>query len=110
MPLSCLTQKVELNYLIPAIRKEFIDILERHGLNDAQIARKLNITRAAVSQYKHKKRGKSIKFPQSIKKEIKRAAVAIMKGKIASALIYNLINKTKKSRYICIICKECERE
>jgi len=108
MALNCLTQKVELNYLIPAIRKELIFILEKQGLKDAEIARKLNITRSAVSQYKHKKRGHKLKFPAKLKKEIKKSSIQIMKGKSASTQIYNLINKAKQCRYICEVCKECE--
>lgn len=103
---SCLTQKIELNYLIPSVRKRFIEILEKRGLKDSEISRKLNITKAAVSQYKHKKRGKTIKFPVEIKKEIEKSAKAIEKGKSADAEITKIINKVKKSRYICVICKE----
>ncbi len=103
---SCLTQKIELNCLIPAIRIYFIEILEKKGLNDAEIAKKLKITKAAVSQYKHKKRGKKIKFPKEIIKEIQKSALSIKKGKNTDAEILKIINKIKKSRYICVICKE----
>ena len=102
--ISCLTQKIELNYLIPAIRLELIKILEKN-LSDAEISRKLNITKAAVSQYKHRKRGKKLNFPKEIEKKIKSSAVSIMKGKSANAEISKLINKIKKCRYICKICK-----
>jgi predicted transcriptional regulator len=102
----CLTQKLELNYLIPAIRKHFIKILEQQGMNDSEIAKRLQITKAAVSQYKHKKRGKEIKFPEKIMKQIKKSAMAIKNGKNANMEILNIINKMKKSRQICIICKE----
>jgi len=108
MALNCLTQKVELNYLIPAIRKELISLLEKQGLKDAEIARKLNITRAAVSQYKHNKRGHKLKFPAKLKKEIKKSSIQIMKGKSASTEIYNLINNAKQCRYICEVCGECK--
>ena len=106
--LPCLTQKVELNCIIPAIRKHFIELLEKKGLNDSEIAKKLNITKAAVSQYKHKKRGKNIKFPQDVMKQIEKSAMEIKKGKNANMEIFKIINMMKKSRYICIICKECE--
>ena len=105
--LSCLTQKIELNFIIPAIRKRFIELLEKQSLNDSEIARKLKITKAAVSQYKHKKRGKNIKFPKEVMKEIEKSAKAIANGKSADAETLNIINKMKKSRDICIICKEC---
>jgi len=106
--LNCLTQKVELNYIIPAIRINLISLLEKRGLNDADISRKLNITKAAVSQYKHKKRGHKIKFSKEIEKEIIKSADSILKGNSSNAEINNLIKKLKKSRYICLICKECE--
>ena len=105
--LECLTQKIELNSIIPAIRIEFIRILEAKGLSDADISRKLNITKAAVSQYKHKKRGKKLVFPKSIESTIKKSADAVSKGKNANSEISKLINEMKKSRYICCVCKEC---
>jgi len=104
---NCLTQKIELNCIIPAIRKYFIEILEKEKISDAEIAKKLKITKAAVSQYKHKKRGKKIKFPKEITKEINKSALAIKKGKDANTEILKIIDKIKKNRYICIICKEC---
>jgi len=106
--LNCLTQKVELNYIIPAIRINLISLLEKKGLSDAEISRKLNITKAAVSQYKHKKRGHKIKFSKEIENEIIKSADSILNGKSSNAEISNLIKKLKKSRYICLICKECE--
>ncbi|MEM4152549.1 MAG: transcriptional regulator [Candidatus Pacearchaeota archaeon] len=106
---NCLTQRIELNYIIPAIRKKLVNLLEKQGLKDAEIAKKLKITKAAISQYKHKKRGKSIKFPKSVEKEIEKAAKIIKKGKNANAEISKIINKIKASSYICIICKECKK-
>ena len=104
MPLSCLTQKLELNSIIPAIRIELISILEKK-LSDAEIARKLNITKAAVSQYKHKKRGKKLNFPKEIEKMIAKSASAVEKGKSANSEISKIIDEIKKCRYICKICK-----
>ena len=105
--MDCLTQKVELNSIIPAIRIEIIKILGAKKISDAEISRKLNITKAAVSQYKHKKRGKSIKFPAGIKKKIEKSAKEIIKGKNANSEIAKIIDEMKKSRYICCVCREC---
>jgi predicted transcriptional regulator len=105
--MECLTQKLELNSIIPAIRKEFIKILESKKISDAEISRKLNITKAAVSQYKHKKRGKKLNFPKEIENMIKKSAESIIKGKSANAEISKIIDKMKSSRYICCVCKEC---
>ena len=103
--ISCLTQKIELDSIIPAIRIELISILEKHDLSDAEISRKLGITKSAVSQYKHKKRGKKLNFPKSIQKEIEKSAEKIAKGKSAGAEISKIINDIKKCRYICNVCK-----
>ncbi|UZE93934.1 MAG: hypothetical protein IB618_04225 [Candidatus Pacearchaeota archaeon] len=106
---NCLTQKIELNYIIPAIRIHFIEILEKQGMKDSEIAKRFNITKAAVSQYKHKKRGKHLKFPKDIEKEIEKSAKEISKGKDANTEILKIINKMKKTRYICIVCKKCQK-
>ena len=105
--MDCLTQKIELNSIIPAIRKEFIKVLEEN-LSDAEISRKLNITKAAVSQYKHKKRGKAINFPSAIRKKIEKSAKEIIKGKNANSEIAKIINDMKSSKYICCVCRECK--
>lgn len=105
--MDCLTQKIELNYVIPAIRKEFIRILEKNELSDAEISRKLGITKAAVSQYKHKKRGKEVKFNKNTLREINKSADLILNGKNSDHEIIRIINLLKDSRQICIICKEC---
>ena len=102
--LDCLTQKIEIDCIIPAVRKEFISILEKK-FSDAEISRKLNITKSAVSQYKHKKRGKKLDFPKEIENMIKKSAEAIAKGKNANSEISRIITEIKNSRYICKVCK-----
>jgi len=105
--IKCLTQKIELNVIIPALRKEFISVLSAKNISDAEISRKLGITKAAVSQYKHKKRGRKVNFSGNIKKAIEKSAIAIAKGKNANAEISKIISSIKKSREICCICREC---
>lgn len=103
--LDCLTQKIELNSIIPAIRIRMIEILESEKLSDAEISRKLGITKSAVSQYKSGKRGKKLDFPKEIEKMIKKSAESIAKGKSANSEIARIINETKKCRYICKVCR-----
>ena len=105
--MDCLTQGVELNKLIPAIRKEFIKILEKGGLNDSEIADKLKITKAAVSQYKHKKRGKHVNFPKTLEKTIKKSAEKVLAGKSADAEINFLLNEMKENKFTCNVCGGC---
>jgi len=105
--IECLTQRIELNYIIPAIRNDFIKILEKDGLSDAEISRRLGITKAAISQYKHKKRGTAMHFDTKILGEIEKSAGRILKGKNADSEINHIIGMLKKSEKIC---KMCERE
>ncbi len=108
--MDCLTQRIELNYIIPAVRKEFIVILGKKGLSDAEISRRLGITKAAVSQYKHKKRGQSLHFSGKIEEEISKSAEKVMGGKEADSEISHIITMLKKSKGICKMCeKECSK-
>lgn len=56
---------------LPIIRKEIaICMNEKYGYNQTEIAKKLNITRSAVSQYMTGKRGKLKINDKKIKNEI----------------------------------------
>lgn len=106
--INCLTQKIELNSLIPAIRKGFAGILEKKGQKDTDIAKLLGITKAAISQYKSRKRGKTLDFPEKIKNKIKISAGLIMKGRSADKETNKIISEIKKMRYICKLCRGCK--
>ena len=102
----CLPQKAELVYLIPSLRKELALALKKN-LSEKEIASRLGLTKSAISQYIHKKRGAGIKFPENIKKEIKKSADKIANGKSTGmAEIVNLLEIAKKSRFTCTICRE----
>jgi len=109
--IECLTQRIELNCIIPAVRIEMISILEKSGLSDAEISRRLGITKSAVSQYKHHKRGKHIHFSDKIEAEIRKSAKKLIEKKSASAdaEISRIIKMLKQSRGICKICHECKK-
>ena len=67
-------QEIDVWYILPAVRKEIALALAKKGLKQREIARKLGMTEAAVSQYVKKKRAKSIELPVNIRKEIHKAA------------------------------------
>jgi predicted transcriptional regulator len=103
--LNCLPQKTELMYAIPAIRKELVALLQKKNLNDSDIAKRLKITKSAVSQYKHGKRAKKILIPQEIRARIKASAEKIYRGKNSNAEISKILNQMRKTRCICKICR-----
>ena len=71
-------------YLLPAISAELVKELKKLGVKQAEIARMMGVTPAAVSQYVKGKRGNVIQFDSGIKKMIITSA-----KKIASSGISN---------------------
>ena len=64
-------QEIEVWYIMPAIRKELCRVLlTKHKLTQKEIAKRLNITGAAVSQYKKDKRGQHVNLPEGVLSEI----------------------------------------
>ena len=67
-------QEIEVWYILPAIRREIAKHLIDSGLKQKEVALKLGVTEAAVSQYMKDKRANEIVFDVTIKKAIERAA------------------------------------
>jgi len=107
-----LPQEIEVWYIIPAIRRELSQILvKKYKLNYDKVAKLLGVSKAAISQYLHKKRAAEIKFPAKIKKEIEKGAANIMKDKrVMIKEITKLIYKIKKEGIACQACKKYNKE
>ena len=113
-------QEIEVWYIMPAIRKELCNILlDKHNLNQKEIAKLLNITAAAVSQYKTEKRGQHVKLPKNVLTKLNLSAVKIINN---NSTIFretqNILNHIRDTSTICDIhkmidnsvesdCKEC---
>jgi len=90
-------QEIETYYLLPAIRREFVLCMLKEGLAQRQIAEKLGITEAAVSQYMKGRRAGKIKFEDKIEAEIKNSVSRILGSKTTVL---------EEMRLICGICKK----
>lgn len=67
-------------YVLPGLRQELArSMIKDYNLTQVQVAGKLGITEAAVSQYLSKKRG-NLAMNKNIKNEIKKSAEQIVKG------------------------------
>lgn len=54
-------------YVLPNIRRELAkELVEGHGLTQAEVARRFGVTDAAISQYMKKKRGANQEMEESI--------------------------------------------
>lgn len=96
-------QEIEVWYVLPAIRRELTKSLVSHGLSQKEIAIKLEVTEAAVSQYIKEKRASSIKFNPVIKEEIQKSAKRIMKNNNVMKEIEHIIHLMKKTKVLCQI-------
>ena len=117
-----LPQEIEVWYIIPAIRKELAKALLEEDLTQKEIAKRLCITEAAVSQYLKNKRGIDVKFSPAVLNQIKISARRIVDSKAKSASMKELqrICKYLKRRdHMCKIhrslnqglkgCRACKR-
>jgi predicted transcriptional regulator len=101
-------QEIVVWYLLPALRKELVIELKNFKLSQKDIAQKLNITEAAISQYMHNKRASNhIKLTDVLKKEIKKSAITIKTSNDPHIVMKELIRLTNVSTKERILCSEC---
>lgn len=85
--------------VIPSIRREVVRILsEDYGMCNRDIARKLKLTDAAVSQYLSEKRGKGVELNEKIIAMIRESTDRIFRG----------VSSVEEE--ICRICNRLKRE
>lgn len=81
-------------YGLPAIRREFAKVMmNEYGLSQKEVAKKLGVTDAAISQYLSAKRGKIEIRDNKILKEVRKSAKRIIDGDAKTMV-----------REICRIC------
>jgi len=99
-----LPQEVEVWYVIPSLRRELTKSLVELGLTQKEIAKKLQLTEPAVSQYLKGKRGKDIKFTPAVLKQIKISANRIKNSTSKSVTSKEIFRLTSYIRKTCL-CK-----
>ncbi|HEC75940.1 MAG TPA: helix-turn-helix domain-containing protein [Thermoplasmatales archaeon] len=66
--------------VLPCIRKKLAENLIGKGLKQKEVAEKLGVSTAAISQYISDKRGNTSIFDNKIENEIKKSADSILNG------------------------------
>ena len=99
-------QKVELYYVIPAIRKEFAKIMIGRGLSQKQVAGKLKITEAAVSQYVKSKRATEKVDFSALGKEMTKSVDRIMKGGSVIGETQRICGLARDKGIVCKVSKK----
>jgi len=96
-------QEIEVWYVLPAIRKQLAVKLVEKGLAQKEVAKLMNLTEAAISQYKKEKRAKEEIFCGEIEKEMEHSVKVILQDhdKLYSEIVR--LNKIVKDKGI--VCK-----
>ncbi|MDA3854920.1 MAG: helix-turn-helix domain-containing protein [Candidatus Woesearchaeota archaeon] len=93
--------------IIPAIRNNLVRELKELGLNQEKIAKIMDITPAAVSQYTSGKRGKSFEFCDDFINDINKSARRLFDKKNTIFYELNTLSASfKEKKYLCPICKK----
>ncbi len=96
-------QEIEVWYMLPVIRKELAKSLLNYNLTQKEIASKLGLTEAAISQYMNEKRATTMSLDPKIKIAIEEAAKKIKNNASIMKEIQNISKLFWDSRSICKI-------
>lgn len=108
MPSKATPSEIIVWYILPALRKELVLELKALGLKQKQIAEKLEITEAAISQYVSSKRAaKNIAFNEFIKSELERSALLIKESTEEDIAFKELVRLADLCKNEKIICNSC---
>ena len=103
-----LPQEIEVWYIIPALRRELSkELTHSYDMTLEEAGKAIGVSKAAVSQYLSKKRGKAIKLPPQILKEIEISAKSISEKKSnAFHEIMRLLKICKINGIGCVACQK----
>ncbi len=99
--MDMLIQEIELWYVIPSIRRGLALEMQKLGMKNVDIAEKLGLTKAAISQYLNNTRANEFIFNNEIKNEIKKSAGKIDDKKDTVQEIQRIIKMLRNSREVC---------
>lgn len=102
-------QEIEVWYVIPAIRRDIAMVLKERGMKQTEIAKRMGLTKSAITQYLNSKRAKGFSFSQNMKREIEKSA-----GKIDNPLdtvreIQYILNLARKDNAVCELHKNMDK-
>jgi|SaaInlStandDraft_3_1057020.scaffolds.fasta_scaffold112984_2 uncharacterized protein len=99
-------QEVEVWFILPSLRKEYVNSFLDIGLKQNEIAKILNITESAVSQYKKNKRGNKTSYSNEILSLIKKSAMKIKTPNKFKQEFQRMLKTIKHTRMMCNICHD----
>jgi uncharacterized protein len=103
-------QEIDVWYILPAVRREIAMALVKKGMKQREIAKKLGMTEAAVSQYVKNKRAKSVELPAEIRKDIQKAAMNLANEQDCHRYeIQAILSTIKKSGFLCKVHRKYDK-
>ncbi len=102
-------QEVEVLYILPALRRDLSLNLKELGLEQKAIAKLLNVTEPAISQYLNSRRASQVHFSKHMGGEIKQVARKMIEAKEQLPMVEEMQYLVKRSlleRTTCSICHE----
>jgi predicted transcriptional regulator len=96
-----LPQEIEVWYIIPAIRRELAKAMLKKGLKQKDVADRLGVTDAAISQYLKSKRASEVRFDSAMREEIEKSAERIMKGGNAMKEVQCIVRLCRMKGLVC---------
>ncbi len=94
-------QEVEVFYVLPAIRMELAKAMAKNDLGQNEIAKRLGITEAAVSQYKHGKRAKTFQLGKKLCAAIAKSAHKVVDTQSAVREMQLLLKSAMNDKTTC---------
>lgn len=98
-----LPQELEVWYIFPAIRRELALAMKTNGIKQVEIAKKLGVTKSAITQYLNNKRGNEIELNKKIKQAVNESAKKINNQMDNIREMQHLIHVTREEKLICQI-------
>ncbi|MFH2019840.1 MAG: hypothetical protein ABIJ34_00345 [archaeon] len=100
-------QEVEVWFVLPALRREFVISMKKMGQKQNEIASLLGITEASVSQYLKGKRGNDVAFAENLIEHIHDSCKELIHKKTNFAIeLQKSLRFVKKSKFICAVCND----
>ena len=96
-----LLQELEVWYIIPALRRALALEMQKRGLKAVEIAQRLGLTKAAVSQYFSKTRAVEFRFDLKMQREVGQAVDSILAGEHANHELQRLLLLLRENRAVC---------
>ena len=98
-------QEIEVWYILPAIRRELAKVMiEKYSLTQKEVAKILNVTEPAISQYLKSKRAKEVKFTKATMVKIEESVDKIIKdNSVLIEEMQKLCTSVKDNMTLCKI-------